>query len=154
MAALTESHFKGRQPHIRGCWKWFSPGYCLHRSILKTVKTKSCYNANLAISGSKWPNSQIPEYTCSTIPHNAPFRTEMCIFLFWLEHCGIWKQVHSGIWEIGLILWCHQWWQSWHHEDCVGMLPWGLPICRKMVCILKLSTSLGLCFNTQTSLYR
>ena len=30
----------------------------------------------------------MPGCTCS-IPHNAPFRTEMCTFLFWMEHCGI-----------------------------------------------------------------
>ena len=35
-----------------------------------------------------WPDSQIPECTCS-ISHNAPFRTEMCTFLFWMGHCGI-----------------------------------------------------------------
>ena len=38
-----------------------------------------------------WPNSQIPEWTCS-ISHNAPFRTEMCTFLFWMLHCGIWNR--------------------------------------------------------------
>ena len=35
-----------------------------------------------------WPNSQIPQCTCS-ISHNAPFRTKMCTFLFWMVHCGI-----------------------------------------------------------------
>ena len=34
------------------------------------------------------PISQIPQYTCP-ISHNAPFRTEMCIFLFWMVHCRI-----------------------------------------------------------------
>ena len=34
--------------------------------------------------------SQIPECTCF-ISHNAPFRTDMCTFLFWMEHCGIWN---------------------------------------------------------------
>ena len=42
-----------------------------------------------------WPNSQIPECTCS-ISHNAPFRTEMCTFLFWMEHCGIWNRCILG----------------------------------------------------------
>ena len=41
-----------------------------------------------------WPNLQIPEWTCS-ISHNAPFRTEMCTFLFWA--------VQSEICEIGLL---------------------------------------------------
>ena len=40
---------------------------------------------------SKWPNSKIPECIC-TISHNALFRTEMCTFLFWMEHCGIWNR--------------------------------------------------------------
>ena len=35
-----------------------------------------------------WPNSQSPKWTCS-ISHNAPFKTEMCIFLFWREHYAI-----------------------------------------------------------------
>ena len=38
-----------------------------------------------------WPYSQIPECTCS-ISCNAPFWTEMCTFLFWMEHCGIWNK--------------------------------------------------------------
>ena len=41
------------------------------------------------------PISQIPEFTCS-ISHNAPFRTEMCTFLFWMEHCGIWDRCILG----------------------------------------------------------
>ena len=44
---------------------------------------------------SNWPNSQIPECTCS-ISHNAPFRTEMCTFLFWMEHYGIWSRCILG----------------------------------------------------------
>ena len=39
----------------------------------------------------KRPISQIPECTYS-IYHNAPFKTEMCTFLFWMEHCGIWNR--------------------------------------------------------------
>ena len=27
-------------------------------------------------------------WTYASFPHNAPFRTEMCTFLFWMEHCG------------------------------------------------------------------
>ena len=41
------------------------------------------------------PISQIPECICS-ISHNAPFRTEMCTFLFWMEHCGIWSRCILG----------------------------------------------------------
>ena len=39
--------------------------------------------------------SQIPEYTCS-ISHKTPFRTEMCTFLFWNLHCGIWMRCILG----------------------------------------------------------
>ena len=42
-----------------------------------------------------WPSSQILECTCS-ISHNAPFRTEMCTFLFWMGHCGIWNRCILG----------------------------------------------------------
>ena len=41
------------------------------------------------------PISQIPECICS-ISHNAPFSTEMCTFLFWMEHCGIWNRCILG----------------------------------------------------------
>ena len=41
------------------------------------------------------PNSQILECTCS-ISHNAPFRTEVCTLLFWMEHCGIWNRCILG----------------------------------------------------------
>ena len=52
-----------------------------------------------------YPHSQgnrpIPEHTCS-ISHNAPFRTKMYTFLFWMGYSGIWKSaVHSGICELG-----------------------------------------------------
>ena len=41
------------------------------------------------------PISQIPQYTCP-IFHNAPFRTEMCTFLFWMVYCGIWDDYIVG----------------------------------------------------------
>ena len=37
-----------------------------------------------------WPNSQIPQCTCS---HNAPFRTDMFTFLFWMV---IWDRCIVG----------------------------------------------------------
>ena len=46
------------------------------------------------------PTSQIPDCT-GFISHNAPFRTEMCTFLFWMEHLWDIEQVHSGICELG-----------------------------------------------------
>ena len=42
-----------------------------------------------------WLNSQIPHCTCS-ISHTAPFRTEMCTFLFWMVHCGVWNRCIVG----------------------------------------------------------
>ena len=42
-----------------------------------------------------WLNLQISKWTCS-IPHNVPFRTEMCIFLFWIEPFGICKRCILG----------------------------------------------------------
>ena len=39
--------------------------------------------------------SQIPECTCS-ISHNAPFRTKICTFMFWMEHCEIWNRCILG----------------------------------------------------------
>ena len=39
----------------------------------------------------KRPNSQIPDYCTCCVSHNAPFRTEMCTFLFWMEHWEIWN---------------------------------------------------------------
>ena len=42
-----------------------------------------------------WPNSQISECTCS-ISYNAPFKTEMCAFLFWIDHCWIWNRCILG----------------------------------------------------------
>ena len=76
-----------------------------------------------------WPNSQIPEYTCS-ISHNAPFRTDMCTFLFWMEHCGICNRCILGLrnWSIGMS-YCLQWHscmisQHWH-ESGNGSVPSG-----------------------------
>ena len=42
-----------------------------------------------------WTNSQIPQ-RISSISHNAPFRTEMCTFLFWMVHCRIWNRCIVG----------------------------------------------------------
>ena len=39
--------------------------------------------------------SQNADCTCS-IFHNASFRTEMCTFLFWMLHCGIWDRCILG----------------------------------------------------------
>ena len=98
-----------------------------------------CYSVHQRFSSEtiwNWPNSQIPECTCS-ISQNAPFRTEMCTFLFWMEHCGIWnrcilefvKLVYSLVsmrimyglvcrpfllTQIYVIIWHHQATMSWY----------------------------------------
>ena len=49
-----------------------------------------------------WPNSQMPECIYS-ISHNAPFRTEICTFLFSMEHCGISNRCILGF--VKLVCW-------------------------------------------------
>ena len=49
----------------------------------------------LVYNDCNWPNSQIPECTSYT-SHNTPFRTEICTFLFWMEHFGIWNRCILG----------------------------------------------------------
>ena len=58
-----------------------------------------------------WPNSQIPACTCS-MSHNALIRTEMCTFLFWMEHCGIWNRCILLFEK--LVYWC----QSFQTSSC------------------------------------
>ena len=41
------------------------------------------------------PIQQIPQCTCS-ISHNTPFRREMCTFLFWMVHGGLWNKCIMG----------------------------------------------------------
>ena len=41
------------------------------------------------------PISQMPQSICP-ISCNAPFRKEMCTFLFWMVHCGIWDMCIVG----------------------------------------------------------
>ena len=50
------------------------------------------------------PNSQIPQSNCP-ISHNAPFRTEMCTFLFWMVHCGIWDKCIVGFVSLAFSHW-------------------------------------------------
>ena len=64
----------------------------------------------------KGPISQIPECTCS-ISHNAPFRTEMCILLFWLEHCGIWNR-----WIMGFVNYVNC--TAWNHYSEITWASW------------------------------
>ena len=114
------------------------------------------------------PVSQIPEYTCS-ISCNAPFRTEMCTFLFWMEHCGIWNRCILGFVSlvncsaINFVNTIHKRHPIAHHSrramgylfwvQCMGyFLPLWLPRCEKYFvmidpwlyhsCILPLATNI------------
>ena len=57
--------------------------------------------------GVNWSNSQIPQCTCP-ISHNAPFRTEICAFLFWMVYCGIWNRCIVGYMRL-VYCWCKIW---------------------------------------------
>ena len=78
-----------------------------------------------------WPNSQIPECTCS-ISHNDPFKTEMCTFLFWMDHCGIWNSCILGFMKLAQfdnkyvtivtsLARSHYLNQWWHRQLCFSM---------------------------------
>ena len=67
----------------------------LKQVYLKFDGTKTKFPSNS-------PNSHISECICS-ISHNVPFRTEMCTFLFWMKHCGIWNRWILGF--VKLVYW-------------------------------------------------
>ena len=56
-----------------------------------------------------WPNSQIPACPCS-ISHSAPFRTELCTFLFWMEHCGTCDRCILGFMKF--VFWSRIWYRE------------------------------------------
>ena len=75
--------------------------FCMYRRFTETLRLD-------------WPNSQIPQCTCS-ISHNAIFRTEICTFLFWILNCLMWNRFIMGFVRLafhdscGLIsLWVYQ----------------------------------------------
>ena len=64
---------------------------------------------NLKTIGPHRPISQIPECT-SSIFNNTPFRTEMCTYLSWMAHYGIWN-------------WCIQGFVNWvNWNGCYGCM--------------------------------
>ena len=63
---------------------WIS--YSIHIFLWAAI-TYPCWTSVVV----NWPNAQIPECSCSK-SHKAPFRTEICTFLFWMKHCGIWNR--------------------------------------------------------------
>ena len=60
--------------------------FCIGYPLITHEVRASFRGMSLAILN--WPVAQFPQCTSLT-PHNAPFRTEMCTFLFWMMHCGI-----------------------------------------------------------------
>ena len=81
-----------------------------------------CYCFVSLISGKVIPRpfSQNPQCTCP-ISHNAPFRTEMRAFLFWIVHCGIWDRCIVGF--VNLVSW------YWGHHVVMPVVvkqPWKL----------------------------
>ena len=54
---------------------------------------------------SERPNLQISQCSCP-ISCNAPLRMEMCMFLFWMVHCGIWDRCTMGFVVLFFCLFC------------------------------------------------
>ena len=52
----------------------------------------------------------------SSISLNAPFRTEMCTFLFWMEHCGISNRCILGF--VKLLFWYFVQAKVTYHQLC------------------------------------
>ena len=73
-----------------GEWRHTEPGHQQPWYWQYWIKIIPSPNVNF-----NWPISQILECTCS-ISQNAPFRTEMCTFLFWMTHSGIWNRCILG----------------------------------------------------------
>ena len=80
----------------QSCWE-SDNSTCRYKATI-TATLNSRMQPERLLQGAIWPNSQIPECTCS-ISHNAPFKTEMCTFLFWMWDM---EPMHSGIREIDL----------------------------------------------------
>ena len=70
---------------------------CNEKSPLLSLSPHSLwlYCFCFCLSYSYWPNSQIPECTCS-MSHNAPFGTEMFTFQFWMVYSGMWNRCVMG----------------------------------------------------------
>ena len=102
-----------------------------HSNVMELLsKSMSSYSLCVVLSSSspkesatrllQWhhirPDSQIPQCTCP-ISRNAPFRTEICTFLFWMVHCRTWGRFIVGFlrlvcqsvsyhWQRGLLTSC------------------------------------------------
>ena len=90
------------QNYTVACGKWLKIIPLNIGNIIKITTfhafVRNCSNvAKIFLCGLKKKeiNSQIPQCICS-ISHDVLFRTEMCIFLFWMVHCGIWNSCIVG----------------------------------------------------------
>ena len=84
----------GLSPVCHQAITWSNDGSFLSNTLhYQTTFSEISHLSNNTVEN--WLNSQNPECTCS-ISHNTPFRTEMCRFLFWMEHCGIWNMCILG----------------------------------------------------------
>ena len=90
------------------------------------------------LSEVNWPNPRIPECTCS-MSHNAPFWTEMCTFLFWMEHCGTWNSCILGF--VKLVYWTlrnsFQWNFIWNSNISMQENAFQVVVCQTLVSLLK-----------------
>ena len=71
--------------------------------ILHDIVYKSYFHVGHTLYNKCWYNrlaSQFPHCAYS-ISHNAPFRTEICTFLFWMVHCRIWNRCIVGFVNLG-----------------------------------------------------
>ena len=75
------------------CWKNWRIQQIRHhfkgKNVTKLLRLSLKFHLNILCLTNR-PISQIPECTCS-LTHKAAFRTEMCTFVNWMEHCGIWN---------------------------------------------------------------
>ena len=69
------------------CWSVSERGHVTSESGVSEVGVVRALQPNELTDANK-PIPQIPQCICSVF-HNAPFRTEMCTFLFWMVHWGI-----------------------------------------------------------------
>ena len=77
----TEMYYKSHTVSVPNPTIHHSEQKCITNSTLYLSQTPQCTIQNRNVL-------QIPHCICPT-PHNTPFRTEMCTFLFWMVLCGI-----------------------------------------------------------------
>ena len=103
---VTALHWTGNSSSSNQLWqRWSAYLSVFMIQRLHTINASSSLASAILAHWSKYKYrnniifdksiSQIPKCTCS-LSHNAPFRTEMCTFLFWMDHCRIWDRSIAG----------------------------------------------------------